>query len=204
MPPEAARDSAAEIQSLQLLFETEPEEPEKLTGPERLIFHDLKRKTLFRPKKAYISGVHKYMRVQLKLSEFELHFKTEGRVILYELNKKDSIVVTKIRDEFSVKRNGNELEIFHPIGTYWGSVSGNLVLKSMSDKNIIILDDLGYRGNLEIRLADEGKMSVINRVNLEDYVRDVLPYEMPVGNPAIIEWGGQVEYQYSSSNPNSQ
>jgi len=154
---------------------------------EKLKFTDLKKKSVFVPRVRRMSGVRKYMRVEIKLSLLELHFNTEGRINLFELNNSDSILVTNIRGEFILRRNGNEIEILHPGNKYWGSVKGYLILKSRNVKNIIELDELGYRGSMEIRFTDNGGLSVINQLNLEEYTRDVLPYEMPAGDKAILE-----------------
>lgn len=42
----------------------------------------------------------------------------------------------------------------------------------------------GYRGDLDILLGDDGRLLIVNRVPLEDYLLSVVPREMPSSYPA--------------------
>ncbi|HSD66484.1 MAG TPA: SpoIID/LytB domain-containing protein [Vicinamibacteria bacterium] len=64
-------------------------------------------------------------------------------------------------------------------------LEGAFALPSVPDE-LLRADTLPYRGLLEVRPAEEGKLTVVNVVNLEDYLRGVVPNELsPQAFPEI-------------------
>ena len=54
-----------------------------------------------------------------------------------------------------------------------------LMPKQFWDPIYIDQKDLGYRGNIQVGLRDEGNLRVVNFVSSDDYMRGALPGEMP-------------------------
>lgn len=62
------------------------------------------------------------------------------------------------------------------------SLQGTLVLNKTSGLNLVKVAGKRYRGNLEFRLDNTG-LAVINELPVEEYLRGVVPCEMPAGWP---------------------
>ncbi len=52
---------------------------------------------------------------------------------------------------------------------------------SIDQNNLFIFDNKNYRGMLKL-FCDKGRIKFINVLNLDDYLRGVIPSEMPLGN----------------------
>ncbi|MBO5452400.1 MAG: SpoIID/LytB domain-containing protein [Clostridia bacterium] len=59
----------------------------------------------------------------------------------------------------------------------------NKELKFAATEGFISLNGKKYRGSLQIINLKNGKMTLINKVNMEEYLYSVLPYEMATGWP---------------------
>ncbi|HEV8656549.1 MAG TPA: SpoIID/LytB domain-containing protein, partial [Candidatus Limnocylindria bacterium] len=62
---------------------------------------------------------------------------------------------------------------------FFGADTVMLEPKQFWDPIFIDQKDLGYRGNLQVGLREEGNLRVVNFVSSDDYMRGALPGEMP-------------------------
>jgi stage II sporulation protein D len=62
---------------------------------------------------------------------------------------------------------------------YFGADTVTLVPKQFWDPIYIDQKDMGYRGNLQVGVREEGNLRVVNFVSSDDYMRGALPGEMP-------------------------
>jgi len=99
----------------------------------------------------------------------------ESNVILYSAEK--SLAVVNSGNTISVSANGDEITI---------SIAGKnftseyFKLGTKEKNSIIFYKGKKFRGQLKI-LTDGSKIYLVNELPLEDYLRGVLPLEMPIG-----------------------
>ena len=99
----------------------------------------------------------------------------ESNVILYSAEK--SLAVVNSGNTISVSANGDEITI---------SIAGKnftseyFKLGTKEKNSIIFYKGKKFRGQLKI-LTDGSKIYLVNELLLEDYLRGVLPLEMPIG-----------------------
>jgi len=70
------------------------------------------------------------------------------------------------------------IRIMDDEGTKVADIAERLIIFPREEGSFIELDGNPYRGNLEIFLNANKKMTIINRLNLEDYLKGVVPGEM--------------------------
>ncbi len=134
-----------------------------------------------------IPGFKRMVKVCLQDGISSISIKTLGRLELLEVA---GDLITKIGDfkgGMVVKQNGDLIEMFDHAGALMASVSTVLRLKSMNQYNVIEVGKRSFRGSLIIRHGTDKSLIVINEVDIEDYLRGVLPYEMKANDKGIIE-----------------
>ncbi len=62
---------------------------------------------------------------------------------------------------------------------YFGADTVTLLPKQFWDPIYIDQKDIGYRGNIQVGVREEGNLRVVNFVSSDDYMRGALPGEMP-------------------------
>jgi stage II sporulation protein D len=90
------------------------------------------------------------------------NFKVNSGMGLRVINKNDSKII------YESKKSGLS---FDPL-----KIKSVYVIES--EKNIIYVDNIGYRGKIELHNV-HGKIHVINILNIEEYLYSVVPSEMP-------------------------
>lgn len=113
-----------------------------------------------RTKNAGISTGTNYVRVLVKIDNN--NFKISSESGLRVIDKKDSRII------FESKTGG--------LNFYPEKIKNIYLIES--DKNILYLNKVGYRGKLELHNV-LGKIYIINILNIEEYLFSVVPSEMP-------------------------
>lgn len=101
---------------------------------------------------------------------------TEALII--DANTNHSICSLDAMKGYEIRPYRNKIAIKYN-GKYYKIDSDNVVLKTEKE-GFVSVKNKWYRGNLMIQNKD-GKLTVINNVNIEDYIKGVLPSEMPSG-----------------------
>jgi stage II sporulation protein D len=127
------------------------------------------------------------VRIALCSGKDVLKFSTLGRVEILEVSGNSATKKGSLRGRFTVKRTNQLLEVFHEKKGRLGAVTGSLRINSSNSYNTIEAESLTYRGSMEIVHGVKNKMTLINIVNIEEYLRGVLPYEMPANDKGILE-----------------
>lgn len=86
----------------------------------------------------------------------------------------------------TVRRQNDRLEIIPPEGGLRLATPPPLRLAT-ADGSFVTVEKSRYRGGLEVLAGADGGLTVINRVMMEDYLRGVVPGEIPHGDPALLE-----------------
>lgn len=114
--------------------------------------------------------------LQTQVKEIGIGASTEAVIIDANTNK--SICSLDAMKGYEVRPYRNKIAIKYN-GKYYKIDSDNVVLKTEKE-GFVSAKNKWYRGNLMIQNKD-GKLTVINNVNIEDYIKGVLPSEMPAG-----------------------
>jgi len=94
----------------------------------------------------------------------------EGDYYIYEMNTGSQTRIKPL-DDYLIKANGNKIIFNGKV------VSSPARVVSKSDNASISINGRRYRDNVIIRATD-GKLTIINEIGLEDYLRGVLPVEI--------------------------
>ncbi|MBF0431020.1 MAG: SpoIID/LytB domain-containing protein [Fibrobacteria bacterium] len=127
------------------------------------------------------------IRIALSTNKDQLNFSSFGKV---ELLEKKGDLITKIatvQGDFSIQKQGNLLRIVYADGKSPGSVSGVIQVKSFNQYNIIEAEHRTYRGYFEVSHTNNNHLLLVNVIGLENYLRGVLPSEMPATDRGILE-----------------
>ena len=122
-----------------------------------------------------ISSKNIPIRVLISDNKNNLVYKVEKPVALYNEEKEIAIVKNGNTLNFSPEGDGLDLVIFNK--TFH---SKYFELKNDGAESVISYNSRSYRGYLKF-ISDENNVKVINRVSLEDYLKGVVPAEMPIG-----------------------
>ncbi len=98
--------------------------------------------------------------------------------VIIDANTNHSICSLDAMRGYEIRPYRNKIAIKYN-GKYYKIDSDNVVLKTETP-GFVSVKNKWYRGNLMIQNKD-GKLTVINNVNIEDYIKGVLPSEMPSG-----------------------
>ena len=61
------------------------------------------------------------------------------------------------------------------------------LLVTPGDGGLVVISGKNYRGTAFLRITDEGKLNAINVVDIEEYLKGVVPYEIGARPPELIE-----------------
>jgi stage II sporulation protein D len=127
------------------------------------------------------------VRIALHTNKSELDFSSPGRVEILESTGDLITRIVSLRGKFTIRRDGRLLVISQGNNVRVGSATGVLQIKSINAYNTIAVGGLSYRGSMEVLPGEGNVMTVINSIHIEEYLRGVLPYEMPSSDSGIIE-----------------
>ncbi|MFC1585790.1 SpoIID/LytB domain-containing protein [Fibrobacterota bacterium] len=128
-----------------------------------------------------------FVKIALHTGKNTFQFASMGRLDVFEKTQDLENNLGTLRGEFSIKRNGQLLEIYQGKGNRINAATGALAIRSQNAFNTIEAEGHSYRGNLEIVHGRGNTLLLINIVAVEDYLRGVLPYEMPSKDRGILE-----------------
>ncbi len=141
----------------------------------------------FNPDTFFVANTRPHVRVAILENVNELLINSLGRVSLWKEDGDSTIPFANVRGEVRLVQTEKGVEVFSPADQKQALIQGKLQIKSKQALNLLKIGELSYRGGLEIRQHPKGGLLVINVVRVEDYLRGVLPYEMPVGDRATLE-----------------
>ena len=98
---------------------------------------------------------------------------------IYDVNTNQEICTLNPMKGYQVKPFKNKIAIKYG-DKYYKIDSDNIVLKITDKAGFVSVKGVWYRGNLLIQNKN-GRLTVINDVGIEDYVKGVVPKEMPTG-----------------------
>lgn len=114
--------------------------------------------------------------LQTEVGKIGVGASTEAVII--DANTNHSICSLDAMKGYEVRPYRNKIAIRYN-GKYYKIDSDNVVLKTEKE-GFVSVKNKWYRGNLMIQNKG-GKLTVINNVGIEDYIKGVLPSEMPSG-----------------------
>jgi stage II sporulation protein D (peptidoglycan lytic transglycosylase) len=115
------------------------------------------------------------IRVLVSDGNNNLVYKVDNDILLYSEEKE--IAIVKKGNTLSFSSAGNQLDLAITDKTFHGKY---FEIKTADNGNTISYNSRHYRGYLKF-ISEENKVKVINRVSLEDYLKGVVPAEMPIG-----------------------
>jgi stage II sporulation protein D len=117
------------------------------------------------------------MSIKVLLNEkgFNLSYKVENPVILYRADKALAIVKNRNTLNFSVEGKGLILKIADSIFE-----AAYFQIKPVDEENPVSYNGKSYRGILKV-VKNGNTIRIINQLPLEDYLKGVVPAEMPAG-----------------------
>ncbi len=115
------------------------------------------------------------IRVLISNNDKNLEYTVNETIILYNENKETAIV--KKGNVLTFSPDGGNINLIISDRTFNGRY---FELKGYKANNMISYNGKEYRGYLKI-ISDENSVKVINRISLEDYLKGVVPAEMPIG-----------------------
>lgn len=98
--------------------------------------------------------------------------------VIIDANTNKSVCTLEPMKGYEIRPFRNKIAIKYN-GKYYKIDSDNVVLKTEKE-GFLSVKNKWYRGILMIQNKD-GKLTVINNVNIEDYIKGVVPSEMPSG-----------------------
>lgn len=130
---------------------------------------------LTKSSKKYIPSNSAPIKVLLHDQGFNLSYTAESPVILYKNDKAVAIVKNRNILNFSVSGKGIKLKISDSIFE-----ASYFLLKPAEGENSISYRGRDYRGVIKF-VKDGNTIRVVNQLPLEDYLKGVVPAEMPTG-----------------------
>ncbi len=114
---------------------------------------------------------------------------------IFQISIKDSVRKPKIcgpgeRWVFVASKDMDDaagIEVVDPEGLSRGVLSGTMLVASGEPESYLILGDKSYRGNFEIFVGASGLLTLVNVVDVESYLRGVVPNEIGGSNAQILE-----------------
>ncbi len=123
----------------------------------------------------YISKENDFIRVLLDNRNSEMTFAIQSPVVLYEENS--PIAIIKRGNIVKISGNGNSLRLNISDKNF---ESKYFQLKPDNDIGVIEFKNHKYSGIIKL-ICNGNSISALNEVSLEDYIRGVIPAEMPTG-----------------------
>ena len=118
------------------------------------------------------------IKIGLQTAVKEIGVGASTSAVIIDANTNRSVCALEAMKGYEVRPYRNKIAIKYN-GKYYKIDSDNVVLKT-EQQGFVSVKNKWYRGNLMIQNKD-GRLTVINDVNIEDYIKGVLPSEMPSG-----------------------
>ncbi len=118
------------------------------------------------------------IKIGLQTSVKEIGVGASTGAVITDANTNRNICVLEAMKGYEIRPYKNKMAIKYN-GKFYKIDSDNIVLKTEQD-GFVSVKSKWYRGNLMIQNKG-GQLTVINDVNIEDYIKGVLPSEMPSG-----------------------
>ena len=123
----------------------------------------------------YVNNENNFIRVLLDNRNPEIIFTIQSSVILYKENS--PIAVIKRGNVVRLSSNGNSINL-NVSNKYFEAKY--FLLKPDNNIGTVEFKNHDYRGFIKI-ICNGSSVAIINEVSLEDYIRGVIPAEMPLG-----------------------
>ena len=118
------------------------------------------------------------IRVGLQLAQTSVRLSGTGR---FQVSDRPTGTVIGEADRgliWEVAPIASKVEAFGPDAVSRGRYTGPLLIKPLKDGGRVWVGGREFRGAIEIKLDAQGKLSVINEIELEQYLRGVVPAEI--------------------------
>lgn len=104
-----------------------------------------------------------------------------------EIHRGDSVVnLGLVRHTLVIQQKQGKVVILDHNNKVTHEGSKEFFLKSINPYNVFEVKGFSYRGDFLVKATPEG-LTVINYISLENYLRGVLPYEIPVSDRSTLE-----------------
>jgi stage II sporulation protein D len=111
-----------------------------------------------------------------------------GSTGTYAMSDNDGVlVVGSDSDVFSVRREGNRLVVYTPGGDLVETVVGKLTVETRSPNEHVTVNGARYPRRADVVLDREGGLTVINVLDVETYLRGVIPLEIGHRQAGMLE-----------------
>ena len=134
-----------------------------------------------------VSSPSPLIRVGLQLAQTTIYITGTG---LFETSNRPTGTVIGESDRgqvWELNPVAGKIEVFGPDGVSRGRYSGSILVRPLKDGGRIWVGGREFRGAIEIKQDNNGKLSVINEIELEMYLRGVVPAEIGRLNEDRIE-----------------
>ena len=118
------------------------------------------------------------IKIGLQTAVKEIGIGASTEAVIIDANTNKSVCSIDAMRGYEMRPYRNKIAIKYN-GKYYKIDSDNVVLKTEKE-GFVSVKNKWYRGNLMIQNKD-GRLTVINNVNIEDYIKGVVPSEMPSG-----------------------
>lgn len=102
-------------------------------------------------------------------------------------NEKKFLTRKRMKVKLNSKDNKAGLTFFDSLGNSIGEFPLPLRIESVSDTAFLILNNRKYRGILEIIMESREKLLIVNEINIENYLKGVVPSEIGKIDEKYIE-----------------
>jgi stage II sporulation protein D len=97
------------------------------------------------------------------------------------------LAVGSDNEVFSIRREGNRLAVYTPGGGLVESVEGTLEIETRSENEHVTVNGARYPRRADIVPGRESGLNVINVLDVETYLRGVVPLEIGHRDPTLLE-----------------
>ena len=97
---------------------------------------------------------------------------------IYDMNKNEVLCEIKPMTIYKFKSNGNRIFVTNSSGEEYSLGSSRVLIKTKT-AGFLCFKKAWYRGNFILYNKGDGALTIINELPLEDYLKGVVPAEMP-------------------------
>lgn len=90
-------------------------------------------------------------------------------------------------EEFDAAKTPRGIEVIDPDGLSRGMLAATFVISTLESESFLVVGGKRYRGNVEIFQSSSGLLTLVNVVDVESYLRGVVPNEIGGVSPQILE-----------------
>ncbi len=119
-----------------------------------------------------------HVRVGIEVDKPFAKFFSLGRVDLLEVKGDTVTKLDRIRGSFTIQRSGNLFEVLDENSSRLAAATGIIQVRSVNPYNLLEVEGIVYRGTMEACPMGKGNLVIVNVLDMEDYLRGVVPKEM--------------------------